>query len=82
MLRTVNVDNYMLYGGGSMWELIQKILNEQNISVNQLSERIGFKSNSVLYALKNGKINKPSFELMEKIADGLNVSLDEFRNKN
>jgi transcriptional regulator with XRE-family HTH domain len=65
-----------------MWTKIQLILDEQKITANQLSRRIGFKSNSVLYALKNGKINKPSFELMEKIADALGVSLDVFRNKN
>lgn len=34
---------------------------------------------SILYSFKNGKIKKPSFELMVKIADTLDVSLDEFR---
>jgi hypothetical protein len=28
---------------------------------------------------KRGKIKKPSFELMEKIADALRVSMDDFR---
>ncbi|MGF7437921.1 helix-turn-helix domain-containing protein [Lentilactobacillus senioris] len=62
-----------------MWDEIQKILDEKEISIYQLSNLIGFKSNSVLYSFKNGKIKKPSFELMVKIADALDVSLDEFR---
>ena len=36
-------------------------------------------SSSVMYEFKRGKIKKPSFELMEKIADALNVSMDVFR---
>ncbi|MCI1922608.1 MAG: helix-turn-helix domain-containing protein [Lentilactobacillus buchneri] len=42
---------------------------------------MSLKSNSVLYSFKNGKIKKPSFELMEKIADALNISMDEFRRR-
>ncbi|MCD2257549.1 helix-turn-helix domain-containing protein, partial [Lactobacillus sp. CC-MHH1034] len=34
---------------------------------------------SVLSELKQGRIKKPSFELMVKIADALDISLDEFR---
>lgn len=62
-----------------MWNKIQKLLNKRNITANHLSELMGNKNNSIIYALKNGKIKKPSFELMVKIADALDVSLDEFR---
>lgn len=62
-----------------MWEIIQTILDDKNMTINQLSKLIGFKSNSVLYSFKHAKIKKPSFELMEKIADALDISLDEFR---
>jgi len=41
----------------------------------------GFKNNSTIYALKNGSIKHPSFKLMERIADALDVSLDDFRSK-
>ena len=36
-------------------------------------------SDSVLRNLRDGKIKKPSFELICKIADALDVSLDYFR---
>ncbi|MCY9807004.1 helix-turn-helix transcriptional regulator [Lentilactobacillus senioris] len=62
-----------------MWNKVQRILDEKELSINQLSNLIGFKSNSVLYSFKNGKIKKPSFELMVKIAYALDISLDEFR---
>lgn len=65
----------------NMWPKIQKILNEQKITANCLSVLMGSKNNTTIYALKNGEIKKPSFELMEKIADALEVSLDEFRTK-
>lgn len=54
-------------------------IHAKSMTINQLSELIGFKSNSVLYMFKHGKIKKPSFELMEKIADALRVSMDDFR---
>lgn len=65
----------------NMWSKIQKILNERKITANRLSVLMGSKNNTTIYALKNGEIKKPSFELMEKIADALDVSLDEFRTK-
>ncbi|MQM78845.1 MULTISPECIES: helix-turn-helix domain-containing protein [Lentilactobacillus] len=64
-----------------MWEQIQSILEQKHLTINKLANMMGLKSNSLLYSFKNGKIKKPSFELMEKIADVLNVSMDEFRRK-
>ncbi|WP_415379977.1 helix-turn-helix domain-containing protein [Pediococcus pentosaceus] len=62
-----------------MWNKIQRILDEKGITANKLSKLAGFKNNSTIFALKLGQSKKPSFELMERIADALDVSLDEFR---
>lgn len=61
-----------------MWNKIQIQLDKQNINAKQLSEKMGLKHSSTIYSLKNGKIKKPSFELISKIAKALNTSLDEF----
>lgn len=50
----------------------------QGVNQNELARRAGV-NNTVISALKLGKIKKPSFELMTKIADALEISLDEFR---
>lgn len=63
-----------------LWNKIQKILSEKKMSINQLSLKMGLsKNNRTVYQLRNGKIKKPSFELMCKIADALDVSLDIFK---
>lgn len=61
-----------------MWNKIQKLLDQKNITVWRLGKMINA-SDSVLRNLRDGKIKKPSFELMCKIADALDVSLDYFR---
>ncbi|CAI3504904.1 helix-turn-helix transcriptional regulator [Enterococcus cecorum] len=61
-----------------MWRNIQKELERQNMTIYRLTKLTGV-SRSLMYSLKNGKIKKPSFELMEKIADALDVSMDIFR---
>lgn len=61
-----------------MWEIIEKELEKQNVNQNQLAKRMGV-HNSVLTELKKGRIKKPSFELMCKVADALDVSLEVFR---
>ena len=68
------IDNYML------WELVQKQLDKQSMSIYRLSKLTGILDNT-LYSYSRG-ISKPSFENFEnmvKIADALGVSLDEFR---
>lgn len=63
-----------------LWTKIQKLLSEKNMSINQLSLKMGLsKNNRSIYALRDGKIKKPSFELVCKIANALDVSLDYFR---
>ena len=61
-----------------MWQVIDKLLIEKNINQEQLAKRMHVHSSTVS-DLKHGRIKKPSFELMCKIADALEVSLDAFR---
>lgn len=64
-----------------IWNKIQKLLDKRNMTIWKLGKTMNV-SDSVLRNLRDGKIKKPSFELMCKIADALNVSLDYFRNNN
>lgn len=65
-----------------LWYKVQKLLVEKDMSINQLSLKMGLsKNNRTMYQLKAGKIKKPSFDLMCKIADALDVSLDYFRKR-
>lgn len=61
-----------------MWGTIEELLIEKNINQEQLAKRMHVHSSTVS-DLKHGRIKKPSFELMCKIADALEVSLDVFR---
>lgn len=61
-----------------MWSIIEKILQEKGLNQEQLAKRMKVHSGTVS-DLKHGRIKKPSFELMCKIADALEVSLDVFR---
>ena len=49
-----------------------------NINQNQLAKKMGIR-NGTLSDFKKGRIKNPSFKLMTKIADALDISLDEFR---
>lgn len=70
----------VLLGGFVMWEKIEAVLNQKKLTQYQLAKKMGV-SVSTITELKMGRINKPSFELMCKIADALEVSLDEFRER-
>lgn len=61
-----------------MWEKIEPILNQKGITQYELSKLMNV-STGTITELKKGRIKKPSFKLMEKIAIALNVSMDEFR---
>ena len=61
-----------------MWEKVALELKKRNMTIYQLTKKTGV-SMSVMYEFRRGNIKKPSFELMEKIADALNVSMDVFR---
>jgi transcriptional regulator with XRE-family HTH domain len=66
---------------GVIWIKVEKILEQRNLNINQLAKLMGLKSNAVLYEFRHGKIKRPSFELMEKIADALEISMDSFRSE-
>ncbi|WP_430606447.1 hypothetical protein IGJ55_002121 [Enterococcus sp. AZ170] len=61
-----------------MWESVEKIITEKNITQYELSKKMKV-SVSVITELKKGRIKKPSFELACKIADALEISLDQLR---
>ena len=61
-----------------MWSKVEKIMKKKGLNQEQLAKRMGVHSGTIS-DLKNGRIKKPSFELMEKIANALEVSMDEFR---
>lgn len=61
-----------------IWCKIEKSLKQNGLNQEQLAKRMNVHSGTVT-DLKKGRIKKPSFELMCKIADALNVSLDYFR---
>lgn len=60
-----------------LWKLVQKQLDKQSMSIYRLSKITGILDNT-LYSYSRG-VSEPSFRNMEKIADALGVSLDEFR---
>lgn len=62
-----------------MWNTISSILKTKSMSVFELSKLTGYAQTGAIYRLKNGDIKKPSFEMMERIADALGVSMDVFR---
>lgn len=61
-----------------MWNKIEKLLKEKQINQAELSRRMNLHT-STITDLKKGRIKKPSFELVCKIADALDVSLDDLR---
>nr|WP_278773571.1 helix-turn-helix transcriptional regulator [Limosilactobacillus mucosae] len=65
-------------GGLTMWEVIEVHLMEQNMKPIELAEKAGI-STGTLSDLKSGRLKNPSFKLLEKIADVLNIDMNEFR---
>lgn len=61
-----------------MWNVVERVMKKKGFTQYQLAKRAGIYT-STLSDWKKGRIKKPSFELMCKIADALEVSLDEFR---
>ena len=60
-----------------LWETVRNQLTKKSMSVYRLSKLTGI-PNSTLLSYKNDGV-EPTFNNMEKIADALGVSLDEFR---
>ncbi|MEY8435058.1 helix-turn-helix transcriptional regulator [Streptococcus hyointestinalis] len=61
-----------------MWQKLQQIMLERNLNMNRLATLSGI-NRSQFSDLKSGRIKYLSWSNMEKIADALDVSLDEFR---
>ena len=61
-----------------MWSKVERIMKKKGMNQEQLAKRMGIHSGTIS-DLKNGRIKKPSFELIEKISKALEVSMDEFR---
>ena len=59
-------------------ELVEREMKKKGYMQYQLAKKMGV-SPSVITEQKKGNTKKPSFELMCKIADALEVSLDAFR---
>ena len=58
-----------------MWKKLNHILIEKGMTKKELAEKAGISQNTI-QNIRNSKI---SFRNMVKIADALDVSLDEFR---
>ena len=61
-----------------IWKKLNHILIEKGMTKKELAEKAGISQNTI-QNIRNSKI---SFRNMVKIADALDVSLDEFRNDN
>ena len=64
--------------GEYMWKKLNHILIEKGMTKRELAEKAGISQNTI-QNIRNSKI---SFRNMVKIADALDVSLDEFRKDN
>lgn len=66
-------------GHKMMWKIVEKLLKEKGLSVYKLSKMTGIPDNT----LRNyrSKHSEPSFSNACKIADALNVSLDDLRDR-
>lgn len=62
-----------------MWDKIQIRLDELGITANELASKVGAKHSSTIYHIKDGTSKKPSFELVCRIADALEVDINFFR---
>lgn len=64
----------------SMWNKIEKIMQKKNISTYRLSKMTGI-SKQYFSQMKLKQTDNPSFETVCKIADALEVDINEFREK-
>lgn len=61
-----------------LWLVVEKFMLSRGLNQSGLAKKANVHK-TVISALKQGKIKKPSFELMCKVAEALEVSLDEFK---
>lgn len=63
-----------------MWDKIEKLLKDKNMTSYRLAQLSGI-NKATLAHIKSGKVKKPLFETVCKIADALEVDINEFREK-
>lgn len=61
-----------------LWKKINKQLKEKNLTIYELTKNANIAQNT-LYELKSGRASDLRFSTVCKIADALEISLDEFR---
>lgn len=61
-----------------MWNKIQKLLDDKKMTTYQLSKLTGISEQS-FSKLRSGKSKELAFKSVVKIADALDISLDDFR---
>lgn len=61
-----------------LWETISKKLSEKNWTIYKLCLKAGI-GTAGIYRLRDGVIKDLQFETVKKIADALDMSLEEFR---
>ena len=64
-----------------MWKKIEVLLAKKKITKYELAKKAGLNQNSLI-DLKKGRKKSLKFDDVVKIADVLDVSLDEFRKEN
>ena len=61
-----------------LWNGINKHLIKNDLTIYELTKKANIAQNT-LYELKSGRVNDLRFSTVCKIADALNISLDEIR---
>lgn len=61
-----------------LWNRLKVIATRKNITVAEIARNSGVSRQSI-YNLKNDISKNPSFFMIERLANTLDVSLDEFR---
>lgn len=61
-----------------LWDGINKHLIKNDLTIYELTKKADIAQNT-LYELKSGRVNDLRFRTVCKIADALNISLDEIR---
>ena len=74
----VSILQHIVFRGKKMWEKLNKIMQERDLNGSQLSKMAGV-NRSFFSDLKTGKVKYLSWPNICKIADALEISLDEFR---
>lgn len=61
-----------------IWNEIVELSTDKGMTISELASKSGV-PRTTLYNIKTGQSKKPSFELIAKVVEVLNVSLDDFR---